>query len=50
MTLSSEMTEVEEEVQNQENIFQRVLHNKSKPQPVESETIAEFITRSEHLT
>lgn len=44
------MTEVEEEVQNEQNIFQRVLHNKPKPQQFESETMVEFITKTENLT
>ena len=27
-----------------------MLHNKPRPQPIESETMVEFITKSEHLT
>jgi hypothetical protein len=27
-----------------------VIHNKNKYEPIESETLAEFITKSEHLT
>lgn len=42
------MTELDEEFENQENIFKRVLHNKYEP--IESETLVDFVTKSEHLT